>query len=418
MSDTTPLEFKDLLSIIPGSVSLGVAALTCSLILYDLRGPHTERKRRYNVWLLAFVGALALQSLVDILEGLGFFNRHLRISGMDYVHWPLLPVALREYISALTCVSAAQQKTRSLLRRYWSVPVAWIALGTFVVLPPRIKLTFFDEADVMQMPTQDQLAVAIGALGYGIFWVIWMALLIWAGWSIQSMLRRHDRWLKTNYSNIDGIDLSWIKQMLLICLAAVFVAVTDQVLTILGAPSLPEWMFSVFVMGLALGFGFLGIAKDEQLLRTATLAQPHKAERNAAPPANEMAAPKPYARSSMSEDDGRRIADRLDQLMHSDQLWKNSSLSLRNLADASGVTPHRISQALNISRGWNFYDYVNRFRVDDACRLLTSTDTNILTISEDVGFNSKSTFNAAFKKHTQLTPTKYRKFGEPQVTKS
>ena len=425
MPDAQFIETHDLLSIIPGSIGLGIAALVALLILHDLRGPYRSQQMSYNVWLLVFIGALALQSLVDVLQGIDFFYRHVQFLGIEYAHWLLLPVALGEYIRALTVASAGQGKMRPLLRRYWSVAIAWVGLAIFVAQPSQIKLIFSDEenfdqmeAAILQMTPQEQLAAQIGALGFGVFWAIWMVLLIWAGWSIQRMLHRHDRWLKTNYSNIDDIDLSWIKQMLLICLVAIGVVVVDQIFTLGGAPNLSEWKLSIFVMGVVLGFGFLGIAKSEEILRTVTLTAPPALESEPAPQMSEVTAPKPYARSSMLEDDGHRIADKLDHLMRSDQLWKNSSLSLRRLSDVSGVTPHRISQALNICRGCNFYDYVNGFRVDDACKLLTSTDANVLSISEDVGFNSKSTFNAAFKKHTQQTPTQYRKLGVSQAVNS
>jgi len=56
-----------------------------------------------------------------------------------------------------------------------------------------------------------------------------------------------------------------------------------------------------------------------------------------------------------------------------------------------------------------FFDYVNRWRVQDAMRLLEQSSENVLTISNEVGFNSRSSFYTAFKKVTGNTPTAYRK---------
>jgi AraC-like DNA-binding protein len=63
---------------------------------------------------------------------------------------------------------------------------------------------------------------------------------------------------------------------------------------------------------------------------------------------------------------------------------------------------------LNDHLSVNFYDYVNGWRIKAACDALRTTDLTVVTISEDVGFNAKSTFNASFKKITGQTPRQYR----------
>jgi len=58
----------------------------------------------------------------------------------------------------------------------------------------------------------------------------------------------------------------------------------------------------------------------------------------------------------------------------------------------------------------NFASIVNRYRVEYAkTRLLSETDSSVLDIGFDSGFNSKSVFNDAFRKATGLTPTEFRK---------
>ena len=59
---------------------------------------------------------------------------------------------------------------------------------------------------------------------------------------------------------------------------------------------------------------------------------------------------------------------------------------------------------------WEFFDYINEYRINDAKTLLKEqTDLTVLEILYKIGFNSKSSFYTAFKKETQQTPTKYRK---------
>lgn len=52
----------------------------------------------------------------------------------------------------------------------------------------------------------------------------------------------------------------------------------------------------------------------------------------------------------------------------------------------------------------NFFDFVNRHRATEARRLLVHSDLSVLEIGLEVGFNSRSTFNATFKKHVGPAP--------------
>ena len=83
-------------------------------------------------------------------------------------------------------------------------------------------------------------------------------------------------------------------------------------------------------------------------------------------------------------------------------------LSLRGLSDHTKNSPNSLSQVINQPLNCNFFDFVNGFRIEAAKKqLILSTDKKIpvLEIAHAVGFNSKSTFNMAFKRHTGLTPT-------------
>jgi AraC-like DNA-binding protein len=90
-------------------------------------------------------------------------------------------------------------------------------------------------------------------------------------------------------------------------------------------------------------------------------------------------------------------------------LFQDNELSLAKLAQASGLNVHLASKAINECSGGNFYDWVNLYRVDKAKSLLTESKEQVSKICYDVGFNSKSTFYAAFKKVTGVTPGAYRK---------
>jgi AraC-like DNA-binding protein len=93
-------------------------------------------------------------------------------------------------------------------------------------------------------------------------------------------------------------------------------------------------------------------------------------------------------------------------------LFQDNELSLAKLAEASGLNIHLASKAINECSGGNFYDWVNLYRVDKAKSLLLESNAQVSRICFDVGFNSKSTFYAAFKKVTGITPGAYRKLSK------
>lgn len=82
------------------------------------------------------------------------------------------------------------------------------------------------------------------------------------------------------------------------------------------------------------------------------------------------------------------------------------------LSDAVSIPVYHISQTINNRFQKNFNEFINSYRIDEAQRKLSDpghSQTPILHIAYEVGFNSKSTFNNAFKKNTNMTPTQYRK---------
>lgn len=123
-----------------------------------------------------------------------------------------------------------------------------------------------------------------------------------------------------------------------------------------------------------------------------------------------------YSTSSLSDDLSQKLVDELQQHMCQAQPYLNNQLSLPQLADQIGVSVHYLSQIINEQLGQNFFDFINHYRIKRAQLLLQDTSctkSNILTIANDAGFNAKSSFYTAFKKHTGMTPGEYRKHIKP-----
>jgi len=95
--------------------------------------------------------------------------------------------------------------------------------------------------------------------------------------------------------------------------------------------------------------------------------------------------------------------------MQEHKSYLDNQLTLTSLAEIVGISTHHLSEVLNQHEGKNFYQFVNKYRIDFVCEQLKSdTEIKILDLAMSAGFSSKSTFNAVFKQFVKLTPSQYR----------
>ena len=105
-------------------------------------------------------------------------------------------------------------------------------------------------------------------------------------------------------------------------------------------------------------------------------------------------------------------AEVLNNYMVENEPFLDPSLTIYDLSKQLNFPTREMSLLINHDLNQHFFDFVNGFRIRKAMEMLSDIDKKdhtILEILYDVGFNSKSSFNTAFKKYTQLTPTEYRK---------
>ena len=114
---------------------------------------------------------------------------------------------------------------------------------------------------------------------------------------------------------------------------------------------------------------------------------------------------------SPSEDiETERWKEKIEHLMIKDHMYQNPKLTLFDVAKVLETTTKTVSSAINNGFQMNFNDYVNAHRIEAVKQKLKGGEHNnqtFLGIALDCGFNSKATFNRAFKKHTSLSPKAY-----------
>jgi len=105
----------------------------------------------------------------------------------------------------------------------------------------------------------------------------------------------------------------------------------------------------------------------------------------------------------------------IEKAIHEDKLFLESNINLERFAEQIGLKPRDISAILKMHYQSNFFEFINRYRVEEAKRLLVLPelkDETILEIIYKSGFNSPSAFHRFFKRMVGVTPTEYRQRGD------
>lgn len=122
-----------------------------------------------------------------------------------------------------------------------------------------------------------------------------------------------------------------------------------------------------------------------------------------------LSEPQKYKSSGVTADAQKELLDKLTVLMTRDKPFLQPGFSLPELAGKLNTTVHVLSQVINDGLGKNFFEMVAAYRVEEAKRLLKEQPhVKVEEIAEQVGYNSKSSFNTAFKKISGKTPSEYR----------
>lgn len=118
-----------------------------------------------------------------------------------------------------------------------------------------------------------------------------------------------------------------------------------------------------------------------------------------------------YKNSGLTTSFSTELKQELVKLLEEEKVYRQNTIKLETIADRLGTTRHNASQVINEHFGLNFFELINKYRVEEAMELLrTNKDNlNIIDIAYEVGYNNKVTFNKSFKRFSNLTPSQFIK---------
>ena len=117
-----------------------------------------------------------------------------------------------------------------------------------------------------------------------------------------------------------------------------------------------------------------------------------------------------YQSSKLSSQEIKSQADLLDQIMKEEKLYRLPKLSRQDLELKLKINSADMSRIINEGFSMNFFDFVNSYRIREFLNLVSSEELRnytMVAVAKEAGFNSKTTFNTAFKKQMGMTPKEY-----------
>lgn len=373
------------------SMSLGLCIFGSAFLLLD-------RRLRRAAWGLALFFLLSAvdqaDSLINMWEG---YEQFLWFGGLTLFSSMLYGPAIYCYTRTMTDADFRPSLRTAVVLFGTPLLIASISYVPLARLPESARLALLTGQTISDpaLATLADRAVVFSTVAFLIVTLASLAL----AWR---QLDRNDRRIRRQFSNIEDKTMAWLRYMMVLLLAAWFWALGQSFLgTLTTVLSLPDYLDSFFSFAWVWALVFFGIRQvpinDNPSNITATRPDP-----------SDDPTVK-YSRSALDKDRMKRLAEQLEREMVTASLYNDPNLSLRLLSDRLRTSPNYLSQTLNDYLGVNFFDFVNGYRIAAAKTLLKETSTTITGIALDVGFNSRSTFNAAFKKHVGQSPTDFRR---------
>lgn len=255
----------------------------------------------------------------------------------------------------------------------------------FYVLPPGDKIMYF-----RQLVSGEHLALNLLVASTQLVHIFAYVIVV------RRRLRAYDRQIRETRSSIERINLRWLTMGTQLFIGIFGLILVLVILRLAGLDTIPiyETVIPLTVSLTIYALGYLGLKQPEIFS-----------------PTEESTAARKYERSTLTPEKAAEYSGSLIEHMMTRRPFLDSNLTLPVLSEQTGIPPHHISQVLNERLQVNFFDFVNGYRVEEAKRLFqdrTKAAYSIFAIATEAGFNSKSAFNTAFKKHTGQTPTEFR----------
>ena len=361
--------------------------------------------------------AFTLELLTTVYHAQGLDERWPHFIGVTYpLPFLFAPLLL---LYAKTVSEGGHRFDKAYLLHF--IPVVLVAL----YMVPFFLQSGVDKLALLQRPAGHPWMADLTFINHikFVYSFVYLALIV------RLLLRHRDR-IKDSFSSIEHINLAWLRNMMIGGVALWGISLVFYVAGLFGGAAGAaldpiEGYDDYVALGMAVfvyAIGYLGLRQpeiftprppDREPVATPVRVSIEEAVLTPAAVPDDPALPeKPrYARSGMDPALAQRRVQDLLGVMEREKPYTRSDLTLQDLAAMLSISPHNLSEVINTQLDKNFYDFINGYRIDEVQRRLTDPQNahlTVLAIGLDAGFNSKSSFNAVFKKRVKMTPSQYR----------
>lgn len=226
-----------------------------------------------------------------------------------------------------------------------------------------------------------------------LFWLILVIQFSTYLFFIRQKWTKYQQLIKEEVSNTENLNISWIRFFMTVFLVITLFFFLFLVIVIHSSNIAWLWKAAGIIFSLSIfALGYKGILQRE-IFNTIEIEKPEKII-------------EPITTVNQKK------VEELIHFMNESKPFLNAELTLSSLAKEVNMSRTELSQLINNGLNENFYDFVNKYRVEEVKRLMTDPSMNhfsLLGIALEAGFKSKSTFNLIFKRFTGLTPTEYKR---------
>jgi AraC-like DNA-binding protein len=262
-------------------------------------------------------------------------------------------------------------------------------------------------------------AILEGSVSFNVRkWLILLKMLSLVIYTIAVIIqvRRHRMSIRNIFSNTEEKQLNWIYFLCWGILIIWFVASASLVVSALLNISTPQNINlfpNLAICCFIYLMGFFGVRQNSIFVKIKSPNEPLPVRVNHPGPKEEMIPPhfQKYKRSGLNKAKADNIYIKLMDCMEKQKPYLNPDISLFNLAELLSVQSNHLSQVINEKENQSFFDYINGYRVKAVKEMIVAgklLEHTLLGIALDCGFNSKASFNRAFKKSTGFTPTEFK----------
>ncbi|CAM3454032.1 helix-turn-helix domain-containing protein [Elizabethkingia occulta] len=341
------------------------------------------KKQTADYLLATWFFIIGIHLIFFVLFYSGQFSNFPYLLGLDIpvplIHGPMLYL----YILYLT---GRQPNRYNWLLHFAPAIITYIYLINFFILTPQEKVYIYEYGTTAYRIFRKIIKVVI--ISSGILYVILSILAI----------SRYKKQISDLYSNTEKINLNW-SYYLITGIALIWIAV------ILKNEILIFTLVSLFII-VAAYFGISRVGILEFASKQSDITEEKQAEQN-----DDIVAVK-YQKTFAGEDAIQDIYKKLTYQMEHEKLYKDPELNLNHVAALLGIQPNILSQTINSVENKNFYDYINRQRIEEFKRIVVLPENQkftILSLAFESGFNSKTSFNRNFKKYMDSSPREFIK---------